>query len=92
MQMNDDVELYLHIFLFDVFKNDGKNVSKCGVSVFLCLPFHLSTSSTETPKLPQRIIDAVKSYIYTPEEGKHVVLLLCYVWSCLQVLCLVKFV
>ncbi|XP_044048462.1 receptor for retinol uptake stra6 isoform X2 [Siniperca chuatsi] len=25
--------------------------------------------STETPKLPQRIIDAVKSYIYTPEEA-----------------------
>ncbi|XP_042352318.1 receptor for retinol uptake stra6 [Plectropomus leopardus] len=29
----------------------------------------ISTSSTETPKLPQRIIDAVKSYIYTPEEA-----------------------
>ncbi|XP_034542240.1 receptor for retinol uptake stra6 [Notolabrus celidotus] len=28
----------------------------------------ISTSS-ETPKLPQRIIDAVKSYIYTPEEA-----------------------
>ncbi|KAF1386749.1 hypothetical protein PFLUV_G00098110 [Perca fluviatilis] len=25
--------------------------------------------STETPKLPQRIIDATKSYIYTPEEA-----------------------
>ncbi|XP_076588784.1 receptor for retinol uptake stra6 [Chaetodon auriga] len=29
----------------------------------------ISASSTETPKLPQRIIDAVKSYIYTPEEA-----------------------
>uniref|UniRef100_A0A3Q3VP21 Receptor for retinol uptake STRA6 n=1 Tax=Mola mola TaxID=94237 RepID=A0A3Q3VP21_MOLML len=29
----------------------------------------ISTSSTETPKLPQRIINAVKSYIYTPEEA-----------------------
>ncbi|XP_029991805.1 receptor for retinol uptake stra6 [Sphaeramia orbicularis] len=29
----------------------------------------ISTSSTETPKLPQRIIDAVKSYIYTPEDA-----------------------
>lgn len=29
----------------------------------------ISTSSTETPKLPQRIMDAVKSYIYTPEEA-----------------------
>ncbi|KAG8012676.1 Stimulated by retinoic acid gene 6 protein-like protein, partial [Nibea albiflora] len=32
-------------------------------------PAKISTSSTETPKLPQRIIDAVKSYIYTPEEA-----------------------
>ncbi|KAI3371283.1 hypothetical protein L3Q82_023904, partial [Scortum barcoo] len=32
-------------------------------------PTKISTSSTETPKLPQRIIDAVKSYIYTPEEA-----------------------
>nr|XP_061825437.1 receptor for retinol uptake stra6-like [Nerophis lumbriciformis] len=32
-------------------------------------PMQISTSSTETPKLPQRIIDAVKSYIYTPEEA-----------------------
>ncbi|XP_037623984.1 receptor for retinol uptake stra6 [Sebastes umbrosus] len=32
-------------------------------------PIKISTSSTETPKLPQRIIDAVKSYIYTPEEA-----------------------
>ncbi|XP_041650617.1 receptor for retinol uptake stra6 [Cheilinus undulatus] len=32
-------------------------------------PSKISTSSTETPKLPQRIIDAVKSYIYTPEEA-----------------------
>ncbi|AWP08403.1 putative stimulated by retinoic acid 6 protein -like [Scophthalmus maximus] len=32
-------------------------------------PTAISTSSTETPKLPQRIIDAVKSYIYTPEEA-----------------------
>ncbi|XP_068595655.1 receptor for retinol uptake stra6 [Brachionichthys hirsutus] len=29
----------------------------------------ISTSSSETPKLPQRIADAVKSYIYTPEEA-----------------------
>ncbi|XP_037308149.2 receptor for retinol uptake stra6 [Pungitius pungitius] len=29
----------------------------------------ISTSSSETPKLPQRIKDAVKSYIYTPEEA-----------------------
>nr|XP_020486940.1 receptor for retinol uptake STRA6 [Labrus bergylta]XP_020486941.1 receptor for retinol uptake STRA6 [Labrus bergylta] len=29
----------------------------------------ISTTSTETPKLPQRIIDAVKSYIYTPVEA-----------------------
>nr|XP_061812866.1 receptor for retinol uptake stra6-like [Nerophis lumbriciformis] len=29
----------------------------------------ISVSSTETPKLPQRIKDAVKSYIYTPEEA-----------------------
>lgn len=34
--------------------------------------FYPSTSSSETPKLSQRITDAVKSYIYTPEEGKHV--------------------
>ncbi|XP_073328333.1 receptor for retinol uptake stra6 [Pagrus major] len=32
-------------------------------------PSKLSTTSTETPKLPQRILDAVKSYIYTPEEA-----------------------
>ncbi|TMS06009.1 Receptor for retinol uptake stra6 [Larimichthys crocea] len=32
-------------------------------------PAKISTSSKETPKLPQRIIDAVKSYIYTPEEA-----------------------
>ncbi|KAM3608620.1 uncharacterized protein V6R79_001758 [Siganus canaliculatus] len=32
-------------------------------------PNKISASSTETPKLPQRIIDAVKSYIYTPEEA-----------------------
>uniref|UniRef100_A0A665W9F1 Receptor for retinol uptake STRA6 n=1 Tax=Echeneis naucrates TaxID=173247 RepID=A0A665W9F1_ECHNA len=32
-------------------------------------PTKISTSSTETPKLPQRIIDTVKSYIYTPEEA-----------------------
>uniref|UniRef100_A0A8C4I875 Receptor for retinol uptake STRA6 n=1 Tax=Dicentrarchus labrax TaxID=13489 RepID=A0A8C4I875_DICLA len=32
-------------------------------------PTKISTSSTETPKLPQRIIDAIKSYIYTPEEA-----------------------
>ncbi|KAI9529736.1 Receptor for retinol uptake stra6 [Dissostichus eleginoides] len=32
-------------------------------------PTKISTSSTETPKLHQRIIDAVKSYIYTPEEA-----------------------
>ncbi|XP_054633225.1 receptor for retinol uptake stra6 [Dunckerocampus dactyliophorus] len=32
-------------------------------------PMKIGTSSTETPKLPQRIIDAVKSYIYTPEEA-----------------------
>uniref|UniRef100_A0AAQ4PBH4 Receptor for retinol uptake STRA6 n=1 Tax=Gasterosteus aculeatus aculeatus TaxID=481459 RepID=A0AAQ4PBH4_GASAC len=29
----------------------------------------ISTSSSETPKLSQRITDAVKSYIYTPEEA-----------------------
>ncbi|XP_077372921.1 receptor for retinol uptake stra6 isoform X2 [Festucalex cinctus] len=29
----------------------------------------IGISSTETPKLPQRIMDAVKSYIYTPEEA-----------------------
>ncbi|XP_074532981.1 receptor for retinol uptake stra6 [Halichoeres trimaculatus] len=29
----------------------------------------ISTSSTETPKLSQRIMDAVKSYIYTREEA-----------------------
>ncbi|CAB1446762.1 unnamed protein product [Pleuronectes platessa] len=32
-------------------------------------PNQISTSSTETPKLPQRIMDAVKSYIYRPEEA-----------------------
>ncbi|XP_034443597.1 receptor for retinol uptake stra6 [Hippoglossus hippoglossus] len=32
-------------------------------------PNKISTSSTETPKLPQRILDAMKSYIYTPEEA-----------------------
>nr|XP_057931015.1 receptor for retinol uptake stra6 [Doryrhamphus excisus]XP_057931016.1 receptor for retinol uptake stra6 [Doryrhamphus excisus]XP_057931017.1 receptor for retinol uptake stra6 [Doryrhamphus excisus]XP_057931018.1 receptor for retinol uptake stra6 [Doryrhamphus excisus] len=32
-------------------------------------PLKISTSRTETPKLPQRIIDAVKSYMYTPEEA-----------------------
>ncbi|KAM7414625.1 hypothetical protein PAMA_019442 [Pampus argenteus] len=32
-------------------------------------PTKISTSSAKTPKLPQRIIDAVKSYIYTPEEA-----------------------
>ncbi|KAM3869734.1 receptor for retinol uptake stra6 [Diretmus argenteus] len=31
-------------------------------------PTKVSKSSTEKPKLTQRIIDAVKSYIYTPEE------------------------
>lgn len=34
--------------------------------------FMSSTSSTNKPKLPQRIFDAVKSYIYTPEDGKYV--------------------
>lgn len=28
-----------------------------------------SSSSTDKPKLPQRIMDAVKSYIYTPEDA-----------------------
>ncbi|RVE71790.1 hypothetical protein OJAV_G00055500 [Oryzias javanicus] len=28
-----------------------------------------SSSNTEKPKLPQRIIDAVKSYIYTPQDA-----------------------
>lgn len=51
-------------------------------SLFLCFSVHvftshLSTSSAETPKLPQRMMDAVKSYIYTPEEGKSVTLVLC---------------
>ncbi|XP_026168170.1 receptor for retinol uptake stra6 [Mastacembelus armatus] len=32
-------------------------------------PSKISTSSTESPKLPQRIIDAVKLYIYTPEDA-----------------------
>ncbi|XP_056243683.1 receptor for retinol uptake stra6 [Seriola aureovittata] len=32
-------------------------------------PSKISTSSTEMPRLPQRIIDTVKSYIYTPEEA-----------------------
>lgn len=32
-------------------------------------PTKISASSTETPKLPRRIINAVKSYIYTPEEA-----------------------
>ncbi|KAM7396770.1 hypothetical protein PAMP_019783 [Pampus punctatissimus] len=32
-------------------------------------PTKISTSSAKMPKLPQRIIDAVKSYIYTPEEA-----------------------
>lgn len=31
-----------------------------------------STSSAELPKLPQRIVNAVKSYIYMPEEGKGI--------------------
>ncbi|XP_071392403.1 receptor for retinol uptake stra6 [Centroberyx affinis] len=31
-------------------------------------PTKVSTSSTEKPKITQRIIDAVKSYIYTPED------------------------
>uniref|UniRef100_A0A667YQ60 Receptor for retinol uptake STRA6 n=1 Tax=Myripristis murdjan TaxID=586833 RepID=A0A667YQ60_9TELE len=31
-------------------------------------PAKISTSSTEKPKLTQRIIDAVKAYIYTPED------------------------
>lgn len=39
---------------------------------FLFFTSNLSTTSTEKPKLPQRMADAVKSYIYTPEEGKHV--------------------
>ncbi|XP_044212147.1 receptor for retinol uptake stra6 [Thunnus albacares] len=39
------------------------------VKKILKKPTKISTSSTETPKLPQRIIDAVKSYIYTPEEA-----------------------
>ncbi|XP_077566398.1 receptor for retinol uptake stra6-like [Stigmatopora nigra] len=29
----------------------------------------ISLSNTETPKLPQRIMNGVKSYIYTPEEA-----------------------
>lgn len=45
----------------------------------MCASVYLSHSS-ETPKLPQRIIDALKSYIYTPEEGKG--------WSCVVWLCL----
>uniref|UniRef100_A0A3Q0R2W4 Receptor for retinol uptake STRA6 n=1 Tax=Amphilophus citrinellus TaxID=61819 RepID=A0A3Q0R2W4_AMPCI len=30
--------------------------------------------STDKPKVPQRITDAVKSYIYTPEDGKYIYL------------------
>lgn len=44
--------------------------------VFKCVtlfPFHLSPSSTESPKLHQRILDAVKLYIYTPEDGKYLI-------------------
>ncbi|XP_017261746.1 receptor for retinol uptake stra6 [Kryptolebias marmoratus] len=32
-------------------------------------PNKISTSSSDKPKLPQRIADAVKSYVYTPEEA-----------------------
>uniref|UniRef100_A0A8C5GBP9 Receptor for retinol uptake STRA6 n=2 Tax=Gouania willdenowi TaxID=441366 RepID=A0A8C5GBP9_GOUWI len=32
-------------------------------------PAKSSTSGTDKPKLPHRIIDAVKSYIYTPEDA-----------------------
>ncbi|XP_003967618.1 receptor for retinol uptake stra6 [Takifugu rubripes] len=32
-------------------------------------PSKMSTSSAELPKLPQRIVNAVKSYIYMPEEA-----------------------
>lgn len=32
-------------------------------------PSKLSTSNSDKPKLPQRMVDAVKSYIYTPEDA-----------------------
>lgn len=46
---------------------------KCSIWHLCLCDFPLSASSAETPSLPQRIITAVKSYIYTPEEGKYLV-------------------
>lgn len=39
------------------------------VKEILKKPKKISTSSVETPSLPQRMINAVKLYIYTPEEA-----------------------
>lgn len=46
-----------------------------------------STSSSEKPKLSERISDAVKSYIYTPEDGIYCITVSFHtVLNCLQYL------
>ncbi|XP_034391538.1 receptor for retinol uptake stra6 [Cyclopterus lumpus] len=67
------------LFLFKGLKGTEKNNASEDLSssyykeyvkkVLKKKPIKICTSSSETPKLPQRIIDAVKSYIYTPEEA-----------------------
>uniref|UniRef100_A0A3B4G302 Receptor for retinol uptake STRA6 n=1 Tax=Pundamilia nyererei TaxID=303518 RepID=A0A3B4G302_9CICH len=53
-------------------KNNATEVSIDLRAFLFFFTFRFSTSSTDKPKLPQRIADAVKSYIYTPEDGKYI--------------------
>lgn len=80
--MFDSTYIETHLFKFDVFKDEGKKgsfihrcflISQIRLMHSKFVPLFTFYLSTETPKLPQRIIDAMKSYIYTPEEGKRVV-------------------
>uniref|UniRef100_A0A3P9KCJ0 Receptor for retinol uptake STRA6 n=1 Tax=Oryzias latipes TaxID=8090 RepID=A0A3P9KCJ0_ORYLA len=69
------------LLLFKGFKGTEKVVFFLESSVILTnsscysLSFTFSSSSIDKPKLPQRIIDAVKSYIYTPQDVRS----LCFI-------------
>uniref|UniRef100_A0A3Q4HG28 Receptor for retinol uptake STRA6 n=1 Tax=Neolamprologus brichardi TaxID=32507 RepID=A0A3Q4HG28_NEOBR len=61
------------LLLFKGLKGTEKN-NATEVSIDLGAVFLTSLSHFYKPKLPQRITDAVKSYIYTPEDGKYICL------------------
>lgn len=53
-------------------------------SSFVIFFFFFSSSSAETLNLPQRIISAVKSYVYMPEEGEcvlHSIFFCNFLWT-----------